>query len=58
LLRLILIIVAVLIIFRLLTSIFRDARKKPLRGTKKRKLKDPVGKGWIVDDKEKKENKN
>lgn len=52
LLRIILIVLAALILYRLLSSLFRlTSRKPPREMPKKKRPGKEVGEGWIVDDK-------
>jgi hypothetical protein len=52
LLRIVLIILAALILYRLLSSLFRITGKKPPREMpKKKRSGQEVGEGWIVDEK-------
>ncbi len=51
-LRIILIILAALILYRLLSSLFRiTGRKRPREMPKKKRPGKEVGEGWIVDEK-------
>lgn len=56
-LRLILIIIAALILFRLLSSLLRGIGKGSRRDMPKKKPGGKVGEGWIVDDTDDKEKK-
>ncbi len=58
-LRIILIILAALILYRLLSSLFRlTARKPPQEMPKRTRAGKEVGEGWIVDDKVDEEGKD
>lgn len=58
-LRIVLIILAALIVYRLLSSLFRLTARKPPREMPKRKRPGKeVGEGWIVDDKVDEEGKD
>jgi hypothetical protein len=59
LLRIVLIILAALILYRLLSSLFRITAGKPRKDMPKRKRPGKeVGEGWIVDEKTDEEGKN
>lgn len=49
-LRIILIVLAALILYRLLSSLFRGIEKKPPRERRKKRPGKEVGQGWIVED--------
>ena len=58
-LRIVLIILAALILYRLLSSLFRITAKKPPREMPRRtRPGQEVGEGWIVDDKVDEEGKD
>jgi hypothetical protein len=50
LLRIILIIMAALLLYRLLSSLFRGVEKKPTPQQRKKRPGKEVGQGWIVED--------
>ena len=57
-LRIILIVLAALLLYRLLSSLFRGTEKKPPRDKRKKRPGKEVGQGWIVEDEiDKDENK-